>query len=205
MRKLLLSICIVFSLLLTSCFSYKDINKMSFVTALVIDVDDEGKPSIYLEVFRPFRSESDSTGRGQHLIYHSVGENLYEALRLVELNSSQQLNFTQNKAIIFSKKAAEKGIDNYIDILNRNQQFLLRQFLFVTNGDASKFLDTELKEEEYIGLFLADISLIREDYAKVHTIRIDDYLNKRLIGSEVALIPILEVQSTSFDNKINLS
>ena len=205
MKKFLIGICIACSLLLTSCFSYKDINKMAFVTAIVIDVNDKGNPSIYMEVFRPYRNEESATGKAQRLVYHGDGEDMYEALRIVELASSQQLNFTQNKAIIFTQKAAEKGIDNFIDILNRNQQFLLRQFIFLTYTDASKFLDTKLAEEQYIGIYLSDISLTREDYAKVHTTRIDEYLNKRLVGNEVVLLPVINIKSTAFDNKINLS
>ncbi|OGO78001.1 MAG: hypothetical protein A2Y23_13570 [Clostridiales bacterium GWB2_37_7] len=205
MRKLLLGVCIASSLLLTSCFSYKDVNRMAFVTAIVVDVTDDGKPNLYLEVFRPYRSESDSSGKGQRLVYHSVGEDMYEALRLVQLNSSQKVNFTQNKAIIFTKKAAEVGIDKFLDMLNRNQQFLLRQFLYFTDSDASKFLDVKLNEEAYIGLYLSDVSIIREDYAKVATTRIDKYLNERLLGNEVVIIPNVKVTETHFDNKLSFS
>lgn len=205
MRKSLLCIFIVCSLLLTSCFSYKDINRQAFVTTVIVDINGEGKPSLYIEVFRPFRNEEAASGKAQRLVFYGVGEDMYEALRVIDLTSSQQLNFTQNKAIIFTRRAAEKGIDNFIDFLNRNQQFLLRQFLFITDSEPSKLLEVKLAEEQFLGIYLADISLTREDYAKVHTMRIDEYLNQRLVGSEVVLLPVIAIKSTSFDNKLNLS
>ncbi len=205
MKKLVLGIFLAASMLLPGCFSYKDINRMAFVTAIIIDVNEKGDPAVYAEVFRPYRSESDASGKGQRLVYHADGENLDEALRIMQLGSSQRLNFTQNKAIIFTKRATEKGIDFFIDFLNRNQEFLLRQFMFVIDTDPAKFMESELSEEPYIGIFLSDICLTRENYAKLHIIRIDEYLTERLVGSEVSLIPFINVNNTTFDNRVSLS
>jgi spore germination protein KC len=205
MKKLLLCILIAGCTALGGCYSYKDINRMAFVTAVVIDVDDKGQPDVYAEVFRPFRSESDASGKGQRLIYHAEGKNLDEAFRIMQLGSSHKLDFTQNKAIIFTKRAAEKGLDYFIDFLNRDQQFLLRQFVYLIDDSPSKLLGTNLTEEPYIGIHLSDISLSRKNYANTHTVRMDEYLSKRLIGSKVAIAPFVSINNISYDNKISLS
>ena len=56
-KKILVIICLIlmncFSM--TSCFSYRDINKLLFVTAIIIDVDDNNNPILYAEAFKGIR------------------------------------------------------------------------------------------------------------------------------------------------------
>ena len=49
--------------IMSSCFSYRDINRVLFVTALMIDVDDTGKSILYAEAFKGIRGGSpEGTG-----------------------------------------------------------------------------------------------------------------------------------------------
>ncbi|MDF2531391.1 MAG: hypothetical protein K0Q65_972 [Clostridia bacterium] len=205
MKKKLLALILVLCLLTSGCFSYRDINKLLIVVTTIIDVDEEDNIVLYLEVFKPFRSEQIAGGKGQRLVYKSKGETLLEAIRDLNLGTSQKLNFTQNKTLIFTKKAAEKGLDLYIDFLNRDQEFVLRQFMYIYGEDPETLIEIKLPEEEYIGIYLYEIPINQAAAAKRYVTRIDDYLNNRLRGNRVDVIPVIILSKEHLDSKIRLN
>ena len=58
-----LLIIIVLPLLLTGCFNYRDINRVTFSTSIIFDVDELGRTIIYLDCIKPYRSTNDSSDR----------------------------------------------------------------------------------------------------------------------------------------------
>lgn len=204
MKKKLLSLIIVLCLLTSGCFSYRDINKLLIVVTTIIDVDENDNIIIYLEVFKPYRSEQIAGGKGQRLIYKSKGETIFEAIRDLNLGTSLKMNFTQNKVLIFTKRAAEKGLDNFIDFLNRDQEFVLRQYMYIYEQDPEELLGIILPEEEYIGIYLYEIPINQAASAKRYVTRIDDYLNNRLIGNKVDVLPVLILSKDHLDSKLRL-
>jgi Ger(x)C family germination protein len=204
MKKRILALIIVLCLLLSGCFSYKDINKLLIVVTTIIDVDENDNVILYLEVFKPYRSEQIAGGKGQRLIYKSSGETILEAIRDLNLGTSLKLNFTQNKVLIFTKKAAEKGLDYFIDFLNRDQEFVLRQYMYIYEQDPEELLKIKLPEEEYIGIYLFEIPINQAASAKRYVTRIDDYLNNRLIGNRVDILTVLFLSKDHIDSKVRL-
>jgi Ger(x)C family germination protein len=204
MKKRILAFVIAICLLLSGCFSYKDINKLLIVVTTIIDVDENDNVIIYLEVFKPYRSEQIAGGKGQRLIYKSHGETILEAIRDLNLGTSLKLNFTQNKVLIFTRRAAEKGLNNLIDFLNRDQEFVLRQYMYIYEQDPEELLKTKLPEEEYIGIYLFEIPINQAASAKRYVTRIDDYLNNRLIGNRVDILTVLFLSKDHLDSKIRL-
>lgn len=204
MKRRLLALTIMLCLLTSACYSYKDINKLLIVVTTIIDVDEKDNIIIYLEVFKPYRSEQIAGGKGQRLIYKSTGETLFEAIRDLNLGTSLKLNFTQNKVLIFTKRAAEKGLDHFIDFLNRDQEFVLRQYMYIYEQDPAELLKSKLPEEEYVGIYLFEIPINQAASAKLYVTRIDDYLNNRLIGNKVDILTVLFLSEDHLDSRIRL-
>jgi Ger(x)C family germination protein len=204
MKKKLLALLVALCMVTSGCFSYKDINKLLIVVTTIVDIDEEDNIILYFEVFKPYRSEQIAGGKGQRLIYKSKGETLLEAIRDLNLGTSLKLNFTQNKVLIFTKRAAEKGLDNYIDFLNRDQEFVLRQYMYIFEQDPEELLKLQLPEEEYIGIYLFEIPINQAASAKRYVTRLDDYLNNRLIGSQVDVLPMIILSKDHLDSKIRL-
>lgn len=203
MKKKLLALITALCVLASGCFSYKDINKLLITVTTVIDVDEEDNIILYLEVFKPYRSEQIAGGKGQRLIYKSKGETILEAIRDLNLGTSQKLNFTQNKTLIFTKRAAEKGLDNFIDFLNRDQEYVLRQYMYIYEQDPEELMKTVVPEEEYLGVYLYEIP-INKAASKRYVTRLDDYLNNRLIGNHIDVIPIIILSKGHMDSIIRL-
>ena len=76
--SILLSL-LLLPLLLTGCFDYHDINKVTFPTSIIFDVDDLGQEIVYLDCIKPYRSTNDSSDKGRRIIYKGEGKTAFRS------------------------------------------------------------------------------------------------------------------------------
>ncbi|MDF2882091.1 MAG: spore germination protein [Clostridiaceae bacterium] len=204
MKKILLLLLFVMSLTLEGCFNYRDLDKALYVTSIIVDSSDENTVEIYAEAFRPFRSSSAGSGKGERIIFKGKGKTAFEAARDLNLTSSYKLNYTQNKVIIYTKRAAEKGMDNTIDFFDRDQEMLLRTYVVVLLGDPEQLLKVDLKEEEYLGVFI--YNLIENLGASSRAVQLD--MNDFLVRSYQkvdCVVTAIDVRSEVADKKVEIN
>ena len=198
-------IIVIFSLSFYGCFSYRDINKIVFVTSVLYDVDNDGKIVTYLECFKPYRSSSSASEKGQRLIFRGIGKTALEASRDINLSSSYIINYTQNKAIIFTNKVAEYGLSNYIDFINRDQELIVRPNVYVFFGDPEKLMKLKIKDEEYIGL---NLNFLIENIgvsSRALKSSLNDYLVKRSLGNKIAVLTAIEIKKQDVEERLTIS
>ena len=203
-KNIILAICMFFSFMLTGCYNYKDINKVVFATSILIDLKDSGNIIVYADTIKPFRDAGDSSEKGRRSIYKGEGKSLFEAIRNMNLSSSFAINYSQNKAVIFSEKAAKEGIGQYVDFLNRDQELNVRTYLFVYSGEVEKLMEIAANSEEYLGSFLNEIVTKLQASPRTVHLSLNDYLIARDLGSGIALITALKVEKEVIDDKIHL-
>ena len=204
-KKILIMICVIMNcLILSSCFSYKDINRILFVTALMIDVDEEGRPILYAEAFRGVRVAA-TEGLDQRVIFKGTGKTVFEAVRDMNAVATLKLNYTQNKAIIFTERAAEFGVENFIDFLDRDQELLVRPNIVVFRGDPEKLMKLELIQEKYIGTLIRRIIENIGTSSRAVTISFNEFYNQRSRGDKTNVVTILVIKKDSLDPKLQVS
>ncbi|MCY6959729.1 Ger(x)C family spore germination protein [Clostridium brassicae] len=194
---------IIVSIFFSGCFNYKDINKVLFVTTVIMDIDEENKPVVYDEVFKA-NAGNKGPGNDTRLIFKGEGKTMFEGARDMSLMSSYKLNYTQNKVLVFTKRAAEYGLDNFIDFFERDQELIIRPSICIYDGDPEKLLQAKLEEEKYIGIYI--MQLIENIRVSSRSIRrsFNEYLNERLVGDKVNVIPIIQLKSDGLGNKIKI-
>jgi Ger(x)C family germination protein len=203
LRKVI-SLVILDAFLLSGCFSYKDINKLIFATAVIVDIDKNNRPVLYIEGFKPFRSTAQGSEKGQRVLAKGSGKTAYEALRDINLSTSFEMNYTQCKAIVFTTKAAQYGIDYYLDIFERSQEFVVRPYLVITNDSPEDLLNTKIATIDYLGIVLKD--LIDNEGASTRSVRLalNEYLNRRLIGSQTEVLTLVGVKKNQPEERIEI-
>jgi spore germination protein KC len=193
MKILKFSILIICMLPLCGCFNYRDMNKLFFATALLVDIDETGSPVIYCEAFKANRGEAQENGTEIKVIFTGTGKTIFDAFNNLLLSSSSEINASQIKALIFSERAAEEGLDKFLDIFEKDQKPTVRMFLFIYSaGDVEDLLDLYIKDEQFLGLFLENFMSSQGRLAHIYRIRLNEYLNERLLGSMVSVIPIIK-------------
>ena len=195
---------ILLPLLLTGCFDYHDINKVTFPTSIIFDVDDLGQEIVYLDCIKPYRSTNDSSDKGRRIIYKGVGKTALEALNDINRASSFKLDYTQTRAYIFTEKASRKGIKKFLDLINNNSEFSMKPSTFVYYGDVEELLKTVSTDEEYLGLFLNDLVGKEKYNPRAVKSNINYYLSNILMGSNTALLTSISLEDNAIDKKIQI-
>ena len=201
--SILLSLLLI-PLLLTGCFDYHDINKVTFPTSIIFDVDDLGQEIVYLDCIKPYRSTNDSSDKGRRIIYKGVGKTALEALNDINRASSFKLDYTQTRAYIFTEKASRKGIKKFLDLINNNSEFSMKPSAFVYYGDVEELLKTVSTDEEYLGLFLNDLVGKEKYNPRAVKSNINYYLSNILMGSNTALLTSISLEDNDIDKKIQI-
>ncbi|SHK15240.1 germination protein, Ger(x)C family [Clostridium cavendishii DSM 21758] len=198
MRKIksLIAVLLVFimSIGFVGCYNYNDINKITFATTTIFDEDEFGNVVIYIEGVKPYRNANESSDKGRRLIYKGTGKTVLEAIKNVNMASSYKINFTQCRAYIFTEKVAKTGIKKFVDILSRDQEFMQKPYLFVLFDEVENLLKTAEGDEEYLGLYLEDLSLKMKTSPKAVTVTINEYLNNRTSVEKIGLLGALELK-----------
>lgn len=201
--SILLSL-VLLPLLLTGCFDYHDINKVTFPTSIIFDVNDLGQEIVYLDCIKAYRSTNDSSDKGRRIIYKGVGKTALEALSDINRVSSFKLDFTQTRAYIFTERASRKGIKKFLDLINNNSEFSMKPSAFVYYGDVEELLKTVSTDEEYLGLFLNDLVGKAKYNPRAVKSNINYYLSNILMGSDTGLLTSIELKENAIDKKIEI-
>ncbi|WP_133016851.1 Ger(x)C family spore germination protein [Clostridium cuniculi] len=201
--SILLSL-LLLPLLLTGCFDYHDINKVTFPTSIIFDVDDLGQKIVYLDCIKPYRSTNDSSDKGRRIIYKGIGKTALEALNDINRASSFKLDYSQTRAYIFTEKASRKGIKKFLDLINNNSEFSMKPSAFVYYGDVEELLKTVSTDEEYLGLFLNDLVGKEKYNPRAVKSNINYYLSNILMGSNTALLTSISLEDNAIDKKIQI-
>ncbi|MBC2579480.1 Ger(x)C family spore germination protein [Clostridium sp. DJ247] len=204
MKKLCLCFVILSSILFNGCFNYIDIDKVIFATAVVVDIDEQNFPIVYVEAYKAARGGQGSSGKGVRVLFKGTGKTLFEILRDLNLSSSYRINYTQVKGVIFTQKAAEKGLDRFIDIFDRDQEFVLRSQVVVYRGDPSALLGVKLKGQDYIGLFIHDLIYNISSSSRGVITTLNDFLNKNYTKYNAIAVPMVVIKKEQVENKIEL-
>ena len=201
--SILLSL-LLLPLLLTGCFDYHDINKVTFPTSIIFDVDDLGQEIVYLDCIKPYRSTNDSSDKGRRIIYKGEGKTALEAINDINRASSFKLDYSQTRAYIFTEKASRKGIKKFLDLINNNSEFSMKPSAFVYYGDVDELLKTVSTDEEYLGLFLNDLVGKAKYNSRAVRSNINYYFSNILMGSNTALLTSISLEDNAIDKKIEI-
>ncbi len=206
-KKILLItlIIVIISLNLSSCFNYREVNQVTFVTGVVFDLDENNNVVIYTDCIKPHRNANQSSDSGKRILYKGMGETTLEAIRDINIASSYKINFTQNRAIIFTEYAAKQGLNRFIDLINNDQEFQMKPYMFVYNGDIKELLESAVNEEEYLGLFLDELVQKNKANSKVILLNTNDYLVKSQMCSGYTVMGMLALREDVVDKRVELS
>lgn len=180
--------------LVTGCGSYKDANRTMFPVTTIVDIDEDNKPIVYMEVFRSRYSQLDANEIGVRNILTGRGDTIADAILDLNQSASYEIVATHNKALIFTDKAAQYGIDHFLNYFTREQEYLLRPYIMIYEGDPKELLNVNTGQEAYIGLYLEE--LLRNEFSEAisYPERLFEYMNLSTIGDKTDVLILLSIQ-----------
>jgi len=206
MRNKIISGFIILLVLISfkGCFNYTDINKVTFATSIIFDISEDNQIIVYVDSVKPYRSTNESSDKGRRIIYKGQGVSTIDALTDVNLASSFEINYSQNRAYIFTERAAVSGIEKFLNLIENNQQFQVKPYMYVYYGDIDDLLETTSNDEEYLGLYLEDLVAKNDASPRAINANINDYLNSALMEENTYIIGDIALREDALDKKIEI-
>lgn len=146
-KNLLFFLVIGLAILLSGC-GFKDIDDRTFVIAIGIDPSEkeEGHYKVTLKLAIPVASiKQEKTPTYQYITHE--GENIAEALRLMETHTDKVLEFGHLKTIVINKSLLTDNIKDFMDYLFRRGDIQLIAWVAVAQSSAEEMLHIEPKTE----------------------------------------------------------
>lgn len=118
-------ICI--SLLLTGCWSQRELTDIAFVIAIGIDEGEKQEYKVSFQLINPKNVAGGAQKSGisgpATVIYQGEGDNIFYASRATTQQVSRQLYYAHTSLVVISEKLAKKGIRDLLDLLTRSPEF----------------------------------------------------------------------------------
>ncbi|AOY74897.1 Ger(x)C family spore germination protein [Clostridium formicaceticum] len=141
MKKI--SMIIIFAtglLFLTGCWNQREINDLGIAVAMGIDITEEEKIEVTVQMVIPRMLSEDITEKNAVVTYTETGLTLFEALRKINLVSSNKTYVGHIQLVVFGESVAKKGIQHVIDFLERDHEFRTQALAIVTKDMSAKEL-----------------------------------------------------------------
>ncbi|MET3698459.1 spore germination protein KC [Bacillus oleivorans] len=127
-RRFIFLILIMQSLLLSGCWSQKELTDIAFVAALGIDKGEDGKYVGTIQIVNPANvATTGQTGGSQGApvtVFSSNGDTLTETVRRATAKVSRRLYFTHTNLVVVGEQLArEEGINFLFDAIDRDPEF----------------------------------------------------------------------------------
>ncbi len=193
MKKFCLLLIILITALTVSSCEYQDLDKTLFITAIVIDQGaQEGTMNIFYEAYRPSASSAQEKTQGERIIYGVEDADIMEASDKLNELSNLSVSYSQTKVLLFTRAAAEQGLDLYINLWNHSNDFTIRTYLGIWDADPKEIEDVELKGEQFLGIYLrTHINNSAKNTSRANVTTMLDLMNAAAIKDKVITLPII--------------
>ena len=158
-KKVFLLILLIFiSLSFTGCYNTTGIDRQYFVVSFGIDLADNNLIKFSLQIPSSDSSSetSDSAQSSNYQIYSVEGETIDECLAILNNYLNKKINLSHCSALIFSQKAAKKGIESYINTLTNNTELRHSCEIIISSTSALDVLEKVANSGEIFSARLFD-------------------------------------------------
>ncbi|GGC95710.1 germination protein GerKC [Thalassobacillus devorans] len=179
LKLALLSLC---ALLLSGCWSKRELNEIGIVTAIGIDRQEE-QYKVTVQVINPSEVASkEMTTRTAVSTYTAVGNSIFETIRKLMTLAPRRVYLSHVREIVLGEEMAKEGIGKTLDFLSRDHEMRTDFHLTVAQGVEAEELMKILTPLERIPAEKAFSSIKsgEDSWAPIEAVKIGDVLNAML-------------------------
>ncbi|PWW08411.1 spore germination protein KC [Paenibacillus cellulosilyticus] len=165
-RKLSILLCSM--VLLTGCWDRMEINDLAIITAAGIDLTDNDRIKLSVQLFVPSPPNSEQSSSGpssgsnnKTVVRDAIGIDMADATARLQERLSRKVFWGQADVFVFGEKLARKGIKEPLDFLTRHPHPRERANLFVSEGEAENVLKWNTPIERNSAESLREMAVLR--------------------------------------------
>ncbi|WP_018933879.1 Ger(x)C family spore germination protein [Gracilibacillus lacisalsi] len=137
-------------LLLTGCWSARELTDITIATAMAIDKDNDNY-KVTIQVLNPSEIAGDTrSDRATISTYSATGTSIFEALRRITKTSPRKIHLSHLQLIVYGEELAREGVGKTLDFLVRDHELRTDFDIAVAQGTSAKTLVSILTPLEQI-------------------------------------------------------
>lgn len=205
LRVIGLGIIILILLLLSGCWDRRELENLAIVSGLGIDDPEQGEGyQLSFQIVKPAEvrapgsssGESGSGSSGSKTVWflRSEGTTVFDAIRNAHLQSNRRIFLSHNQVVIIGKKVAEDGILPVVDVLIRDPEPRLQQWLLIAQQQAGEILKLQAGVEKISANAIAELM---ENYyltSKIKATNLHDFADGLVKKSTSNTLPIIGIK-----------
>ncbi|MCK1988085.1 Ger(x)C family spore germination protein [Lysinibacillus fusiformis] len=197
MKKNLIIFSLIFLIMILSgCWSKRELNELALVAALGIDfVDDEY--AISAQVIDPSQVSSKQSASGQAPVvtYHAQGKTVFEAIRKILASSPRKLYFAHLQLVVIGEELAKNGLRDTVDFLGRDQEIRNDFTVIVSQQATAKDVLNVLTPIEKIpaNKMLNSLKVMQDAWGSTLEVDIEDLVTKLGVNDQYFVLSAIEV------------
>ncbi|QDQ02887.1 Ger(x)C family spore germination protein [Lysinibacillus fusiformis] len=195
---------VIVTLLLSACWSKRELNELAIVVALGVDkVDDEYEISIQVVDPSEISTKQPSSGRSPVVTYHSKGKTAFEAIRKMTTLTARKAYFAHLQVVVLGEELAASGINDTLDFIARDHEFRNDFDVIVSHNSTAKEVLNVLTPIEKIpaNKLLNSIKVSQKAWGSTLSVSIDEVVNTLNSNKKSAVLSAIEIDG---DTKLGI-
>ncbi|WP_427071724.1 Ger(x)C family spore germination protein [Lysinibacillus fusiformis] len=196
MKKNLIVLPLIFLILILSgCWSKRELNDLALVAALGIDFID-GEYAISVQVIDPSQvSLKSANGQAPVVTYHAEGKTVFEAVRKILALSPRKLYFAHLQLVVVGEELADKGIRDSVDFLARDQEIRNDFTIIVSQQATAKDVLNVLTPIEKIpaSRMLNSLKITQDAWGSTLEVDVEDLVTDLGVNDQYFVLSAIEV------------
>lgn len=197
MKKNLFIFSLIFLILILSgCWSKRELNELALVAALGIDlVDDEYVISAQVIDPSQVSSKQSASGQAPVVTYHAQGKTVFEAIRKILASSPRKLYFAHLQLVVIGEELALNGLRDTVDFLGRDQEIRNDFTVIVSQQATAKDVLNVLTPIEKIpaNKMLNSLKVMQDAWGSTLEVDIEDLVTKLGVNDQYFVLSAIEV------------
>lgn len=194
-----LAITMLCLLMLTGCWSRRELNELLIVLGVGVDWED-GHYLVSYQVVNPSEISSQKKGgdRPPSTLYQGRGRTLFEAARSLTAEAPRKVYLGHLQIYVISEEAARRGIKEFVDSAARDNELRMDFNIIVSKGSKAEDVLKLYTPVEKLPSYSMQQSLqtSEKNWAPTIAVTLDEAINKLSVqGDEIALTGIRVIGS----------
>lgn len=192
-------------IILSGCWSRKELNDLSIVTGLGVDVVDKGY-ELTVQIINPAEVAAKvRTTRTSVSTYSAQGKTMFEALRNLIEHTPKRVYLSHTRVVILSEELVSQGIKEVLDFLIRDHEIRTDFYLAISKDNTAKNLLNVLTPLERIpaSKIYSSIETNEKYLAQTRSIKIQELISDILLkGKHPFMTGIMLNGNSDFGSKM---
>lgn len=216
-RQLFIVLLLVLGLGLQGCWNRREVDQLAIVMGVGIDKAENGQVKLTTQIARPEAMGPSGGGMGgvggggggqvqNALVINTQGETVFDAVRNAIFVNSRRLFFSHIQLLVIGERFAKSSIAPALDFFERDPELRAEIPIVVASGEVEKVFQIPGNLEKTSSFEIHNaLEAASRSLAKIHLVRLHDFLLKYNSESKAAFVPVIKIQKVKQTESFKLN